>query len=56
MEQFFKIKEAATVYKVGRNLLYAAIKNKEIPAYKPNCRDYILKASDIEKWIESKVA
>ncbi len=55
MVTFFKVKEAAKQYKVGRNLLYNAIKNKEIVAYKPNCRDFLLKSTDIEKWIETKV-
>lgn len=54
METFLKVKEAAKVYKIGRNLLYSAIKNKEIKAFKPNCRDFLLKSTDIEKWIETK--
>jgi excisionase family DNA binding protein len=56
MKTFLKIKEAATFYGIGRTLLYMAIKNKELRAYKPNGRDFILKVEEIEKWIQSKQA
>lgn len=55
-KNFIKIKEASIVYGIGRNLLYEAIHNGELKAYKPNGRDYLLKVSEIENWIESKPA
>jgi excisionase family DNA binding protein len=51
MKPFYKVKEAATVYGIGRNRLYNAIKTKELRAYKPNCKVLLLKASEIEEWI-----
>lgn len=56
MKTFLKIKEAATIYGIGRTLLYEAIHKGELKAYKPNGRDFLLKAIEIEKWIESKPA
>lgn len=55
MKPFLKIKEAAEYYGVGIKLLYGAIHRKELRAYRPNCRDFLLKASEVEAWIESKV-
>lgn len=55
VKPFMKVKEAASVYNVGTTRLYAAIHSKELRAYKPNCRDFLLKASEIEAWIESKL-
>lgn len=49
---FFKVREAASYYGIGRNRIYDAIKNKEIKAYKPNCKTFLLKKTDIEAWIE----
>ena len=54
MKTFLKVKEAAVFYGIGRNLLYTAIKTKELKAYKPNCRDFLLKVTEIEAWIETK--
>ncbi|KNY30206.1 helix-turn-helix domain-containing protein [Pseudobacteroides cellulosolvens] len=51
---FLKVREAANVYNIGRNLIYSAIHNKELKAYKPNCRDYLIKVTEIEAWIQSK--
>lgn len=55
LKPFIKVREAAEIFGIGRNLLYEAIKKKELRAYRPNCRDFLLKASEIEAWIESKV-
>lgn len=54
MKPFIKVREAAKFYGVGINLLYRAIQKRELKAYKPNGRDYLLKASEVESWIESK--
>lgn len=54
-KQFIKIKEAVKLYSIGQNNFYKAIHNGELKAYKPNCRDFLLKASEIEQWIETKV-
>ena len=53
---FLKVKEAASVYGVGRNCIYNAIHRGELRAYKPNGRDYLLKTSEIEAWIEKFVS
>lgn len=53
---FMKIKEAAQYFSVSKDVLYRAIKKGELRAYKPNGRDYLLKVSEVEKWIESKIA
>lgn len=53
---FLKVKEAASVYDVGRNCIYNAIHRGELRAYKPNGRDFLIKASELEKWIEKHVA
>ena len=51
---FIKIKEAVSTYGIGENIFYRAIKSKELRAYKPNNRDFLLKVTEIESWIESK--
>jgi excisionase family DNA binding protein len=56
MKPFLKVKEAAALFNVGRGLLYEAIQNKELKAYKPNGRDFLIKAEELEKWIESRPA
>jgi excisionase family DNA binding protein len=55
MKPFLKVREAAEIFGIGRNLLYEAIKKRELKAYRPNCRDFLLKAAEIEQWIETKV-
>mgnify|MGYP003881354393 CR=1 FL=1 len=50
---FLKVHEAAEYYGIGRNRLYGAIKNKELKAYKPNLKTYLLKRTEIEAWIET---
>lgn len=56
MKTFMKIREAAKFFSIGRGTLYKAIHNGELKAYKPNRRDFLLKISEVEKWIETKVA
>jgi len=53
---FLKIKEAVKLYGIGRDTFYNAIKKGELKAYKPNCRDYLIKVSELEAWIQSKPA
>lgn len=53
MKPFLKVKEAAEFYGIGRNRIYSAIKDKEIKAYKPNCKVLLIKKTDIEAWIET---
>lgn len=52
IKNFLKIREAAELYGIGKNTLYEAIKQKELKAYKPNKRDYLLKVTELEGWIE----
>jgi excisionase family DNA binding protein len=54
-KHFVKVKEAAKLYGIGRDTFYKAIHSGELKAYKPNCRDFILKVTEIEEWIETKV-
>ena len=56
MKSFIKVREAAKVYAIGRNRFYEAIHNRELRAYKPNGRDFLLKVTEIEQWIESNPA
>lgn len=56
MKTFMKIREAAKFFSIGKWTLYRAIRSGELRAYKPNGRDYLLKVSEVEKWIETKVA
>lgn len=56
MKSFLKIKEASQFYGIGKNVIYDAIHKKELKAYKPNGRDFLVKASEVEQWIESKPA
>lgn len=51
---FLKVKEASKLYSIGINVLYNAIHTGELRAYKPNCRDFLLKVTELEAWIESK--
>lgn len=54
MKTFLKVKEAVKLFSIGRDCIYNAIRKGELKAYRPNGRDYLLKVSDIELWIESK--
>lgn len=54
-KHFVKVKEAAKLYGIGRNLLYNAIRARKLKAYKPNGRDFLLKVTEIEEWIETKI-
>lgn len=56
MKTFIKIKEAVELYGIGKNIFYNAIHSGELKAYRPNGRDFLLKVSEIERWIESKIA
>lgn len=55
MKNFIKIKEAVQLYGIGKDNFYNAIHDKELRAYKPNGRVFLLKVTEIEQWIESKV-
>jgi excisionase family DNA binding protein len=55
-KNFLKIKEAVSHYGIGKENFYRAIHNGELQAYKPNGRDFLLKVTEIEAWIESKPA
>jgi len=54
MKAFMRVKEASEHFSLGRDALYGAIKRREVKAYKPNGRDYLLKVADVERWVESK--
>ncbi len=56
MKPFLKVKEAASEYGVGKKLLYKAIQDKNLKAYKPNGRDLLIKAEELARWIESHPA
>lgn len=55
MKSFIKIKDAVEFYGLGKDVFYNAIHGGELKAYKPNCRDFLLKVTEIEKWIETKI-
>lgn len=55
-KRFLKVKEAVVLYSIGRDTLYRAIKTGKLKAYKPNGRDYLIKATELEAWIETKEA
>lgn len=55
-KHFLKVKEAVETYEIGKNVFYRAIHSGDLKAYKPNGRDFLLKVSEIEQWIESKSA
>ena len=56
MAEFMKVRMAVEKYHIGKGVFYDAIHKGELRAYKPNKRDYLLKSTEIEAWIESKVA
>lgn len=56
MAEFMKVRMAVEKYHIGKCVFYDAIHKGELRAYKPNKRDYLLKSTEIEAWIESKVA
>jgi len=49
-----KSQEAVELYGIGRDTIYKAIRKRELKAYKPNCRDYLIKVYELEEWIQSK--
>ncbi|TYQ14783.1 UNVERIFIED_CONTAM: excisionase family DNA binding protein [Acetivibrio alkalicellulosi] len=55
MEKLFvKVKEATKLSGIGKYTLYNAIKRGELQVYKPNCRDFLIKVTELEEWIKSK--
>lgn len=52
MKSFIKVREAVQLFGIGKNNFYNAIHSGELKAYKPNGRDFLLKVSEVEKWIE----
>jgi excisionase family DNA binding protein len=54
MKTFLKVKEAVQLYRIGKEVFYRAIHTGELKAYIPNGRDFLLKVTEIESWIESK--
>lgn len=52
MKPFIKIKEAVKIYGIGKDNFYKAIHAGELRAYRPNMRDFLLKTSEVEAWIE----
>lgn len=54
MKNFIKVREAVEVYGIGKDNFYNAIHSGDLRAYKPNGRDFLLKVTEIEQWIESK--
>lgn len=55
MKPFLKIKEASSVYSIGMHTLYNAISRGELKAYRPNGRDFLIKVSELESWIVTKI-
>lgn len=53
-KNFLKIKEAVKEYGLGKMQFYNAIHSGELKAYIPNGRDFLVKTSEVEIWIESK--
>jgi excisionase family DNA binding protein len=54
MTTWMKISEAADYAGVGYKILHAAIDTGDLPSYTPSKRTVLLKASDVDEWIESK--
>lgn len=54
MAEFMKVRMAVEKYHIGKCIFYDAIHNGELKAYKPNCRDFLLKVSEVEDWIMTK--
>ena len=52
VDTFLKIKEANKVFKVGMNTLYGAVGNGEIPHYRPGGTTILVKAVDVQDWVE----
>ena len=51
---FLKVHEANKQYGIGLHTLRGAIHSKELKAYRPNKRDYLIKVTELEAWIQSK--
>ena len=54
MKNFIKIKEAVGLFGIGKEVFYKAIHSGELEAYIPNGRDFLVKVTEVELWIESK--
>jgi excisionase family DNA binding protein len=55
MENYWKVKEVAAALQISVQTVYRYAANGEIPCHKLN-RPVRFKPSEIERWIESKVA
>jgi len=55
METYWKVREVAAALQISEQTVYRYVANGEIPFHKLN-RSVRFKPSEIERWIESKVA
>jgi excisionase family DNA binding protein len=55
MENYWKVHEVAAALQISVQTVYRYVANGEIPCHKLN-RSVRFKPSEIEQWIESKVA
>jgi excisionase family DNA binding protein len=55
MENYWKVREVAAALQISVQSVYRYVANGEIPYHKLN-RSVRFKPSEIERWIESKVA
>ena len=52
MNEMLTVKTVGERYHIGRNRIYNAIQTRELRAYRPNCRSYLLDPTDVERWIK----
>ena len=52
MPAMLTINQAAASFNVGRGRIRTAVQTGELRSYMPNGRDYLVKADEVQKWIE----
>lgn len=56
-ENMLRVKDICKKYGVGRYTVDKAVRSGRLAAYRPNCRDFRFRESDVERWIgDTRVA
>lgn len=52
--RILSIKEAMKIFGMGRPTIDAGIQSGELPAYRPNMKQYLLDATEVLEWIKKR--
>lgn len=53
MPMMLKVREAADAFHIGQKTIRQAVYTGKLPSYRPNGKTHLLKADEIQAWIET---